>query len=140
MNNLEDWGKVPGPFQFSNLVQLLDKKLCQDSSVSFFAKGEKGTFNGKCQLLIIGSSCYVLILITSNLELVCSLHHWTKDTFLIQYTSQSSTYCMPGDEHVCNVYAKRFLCAQNYLHINQTPLNSTPMLFNYWVLFVSETK
>ena len=36
LNDLEDWGYVPGPFQFSNLFQLLDNQLCQVSSVSFF--------------------------------------------------------------------------------------------------------
>ena len=38
MNNLEDWDKVSGPFQFSNLSQLLNNQLCQDSSVSFSEK------------------------------------------------------------------------------------------------------
>ena len=36
LNNLEDWGRVPGPFRFSNLHQFLNSQLCQDSSVSFF--------------------------------------------------------------------------------------------------------
>ena len=30
-----------GPFQFSNLLQLLDNKLCQDSNISFFEKVNK---------------------------------------------------------------------------------------------------
>ena len=33
LNNLEVWGYVPGPFQFSNPLQLLNNQLCQDSSV-----------------------------------------------------------------------------------------------------------
>ena len=33
---MEDWGQVSDPFQFSNLLQLLNNQLCQDSSVSFF--------------------------------------------------------------------------------------------------------
>ena len=41
MNNLEDWGYVPGPFQFSTLPQLLNNQLFQVSSVSFFWKGEQ---------------------------------------------------------------------------------------------------
>ena len=36
LNNLEDWGKVLSPFQFSNLLQLLINQLCQHSSVSLF--------------------------------------------------------------------------------------------------------
>ena len=39
LNNLEDWC-YPGLFQFSNLLQLLNNQLCQDSNVSFFWKGE----------------------------------------------------------------------------------------------------
>ena len=34
--NLEDRGYVPDPFQFSNMLQLLNNQLCQDSSISFF--------------------------------------------------------------------------------------------------------
>ena len=30
MDNLEDWGEVPGPFQFNNKFQLLNNQLCQD--------------------------------------------------------------------------------------------------------------
>ena len=36
LKNLEDWGYVLGPFQFSNLPQLLTNQLYQGSSVSFF--------------------------------------------------------------------------------------------------------
>ena len=35
------WGYVPGPFQFKNLLHLLNNQLCQDSSVSFFFFFEK---------------------------------------------------------------------------------------------------
>ena len=35
LNNLEDWGQVPGPFEFSNLLQLLSNQLCQDSSIPY---------------------------------------------------------------------------------------------------------
>ena len=35
-NNLQDWGKVTGPFQFSNLPHLLKSQLFQNSSDSFF--------------------------------------------------------------------------------------------------------
>ena len=53
LNDLEDWGYVPGPFQFNKLLRLLNNQLCEDSSVSSFWKGEQGTFkNGKCQLWI----------------------------------------------------------------------------------------
>ena len=41
LNNLKDWGYVPGPFQFSHLLQLLNNQLCQDSTVSFFWKVNK---------------------------------------------------------------------------------------------------
>ena len=41
LSNLEDWGYVPGPFQFSNQLQLLSNQLCQDSSVHFFEKVKK---------------------------------------------------------------------------------------------------
>ena len=40
-NNFEDCHYVPGPFQFSNLLQLLSKPLYQDSSSSFFYKVDK---------------------------------------------------------------------------------------------------
>ena len=43
LNNLEDVGYVPGPFQFSNLLQLLNNQLRQDPSVSLSRKGEEGT-------------------------------------------------------------------------------------------------
>ena len=33
LDNLEDWGSVPGPFQFSNLLKLFNSQLCQDCSV-----------------------------------------------------------------------------------------------------------
>ena len=36
LNNLENWGEAPDPFQFSNLSQILNNQLRQDSSVSFF--------------------------------------------------------------------------------------------------------
>ena len=39
-NNLRDLGLVPGPFQFSNLLQLLDNQLSQDFSISLFWKGK----------------------------------------------------------------------------------------------------
>ena len=42
LNNLEDVGYVPGPFQFSNLLQLVNNQLCQDPSVSLSRKGEEG--------------------------------------------------------------------------------------------------
>ena len=38
LNNLENWDYIPGPFHFSNIPQLLNNQLCQDSSVSFFVK------------------------------------------------------------------------------------------------------
>ena len=37
LNNLEDWGKVSGPFQFRNLLKLLTNQLCQDSSCFHFS-------------------------------------------------------------------------------------------------------
>ena len=40
LNNLKDWGKIPGPFKFSNLPQSLNNQICQDSSVLFFWKGD----------------------------------------------------------------------------------------------------
>ena len=43
LNNLEDWGYVPGHFQFSNLLKLLNNQLCQDNSVSPIWKWEYGT-------------------------------------------------------------------------------------------------
>ena len=50
--------QILAPFQFSNLLQVLNNQLCQDSSVLFFRKDEQGTFkNVKCQLLKI-SLCY----------------------------------------------------------------------------------
>ena len=40
---MEDWGQVSDLFQFSNLLQLPNNQLCQDSSFSFFFwKGEQG--------------------------------------------------------------------------------------------------
>ena len=33
---------------------------------------------------------------------------------------QGSTNCMHGDERACNMHIKRFLHAQNYVHINQS--------------------
>ena len=30
LNNLKDWGYVPGPFQFRNLLKLLKNQLCQE--------------------------------------------------------------------------------------------------------------
>ena len=46
-----------------NLLQLLNNQLCQDSSVSFFFKGEYGTIkNGKCQLLEMARSCCIATL------------------------------------------------------------------------------
>ena len=66
LKNLEDWGSVPDPFQFTKPPQLLDNQLCQNSSVSFFSKGEQGTIKiGKCQPLKIVRSCYIVILIKS---------------------------------------------------------------------------
>ena len=41
LENLEDWDKVPDPFQFSNLFQLLNNQLCQDSNVLFCEKVSK---------------------------------------------------------------------------------------------------
>ena len=38
LNNLEDWGYVPGPFQFNNLHQLLNNQVCEDYSVHIFEK------------------------------------------------------------------------------------------------------
>ena len=40
MNDLEDWGYVSGPFQFINLLQLLNNQLWQVSDVSFSWEGE----------------------------------------------------------------------------------------------------
>ena len=34
-------------------------------------------------------------------------------------TQQGSTNCAHGDERARNVHAKKFLCAQNYVHVNQ---------------------
>ena len=63
-NNLEDWGYVPGCFQFSNLPQLLNNQLHHDSSVSFFWNVEQGTIkNCKCQLLKMARSRNIVILI-----------------------------------------------------------------------------
>ena len=36
LNNMENWGYLPDPFQFRNLLQLLSNQLCQVSIVSFF--------------------------------------------------------------------------------------------------------
>ena len=57
-------------FQFSNLFQLFDNQLCQDSSVSFFWKGEQRTFkNGKCQLLKInGNKLYSIFVVDSMMS------------------------------------------------------------------------
>ena len=57
---------VPGLFQFSNPLQLLNNQLCQDSTISFFRKGEYGTIkNSRCQLLKMTRSRYSVILIKS---------------------------------------------------------------------------
>ena len=41
-------------------------KICQDSSALFFKKGEERAIkNGKCQLLKMARSCYIVILIKS---------------------------------------------------------------------------
>ena len=47
----------------------------------FFKKGEQGKIkNGNCQLLKMTRSCYINILVTERgLELVSSLHQWTKN-------------------------------------------------------------
>ena len=51
------------PFQFRNLLQLLNNQLWWDSSVE---KVNKGAFkNGKCQLLKIARSRYIATLIRS---------------------------------------------------------------------------
>ena len=42
LNNLEDWGYVPCPFQFSNVLQLHNNQLYQNSRVSFFEKLNEG--------------------------------------------------------------------------------------------------
>ena len=66
LKQLEGLGLSFRFFQFSNLFQLFNNQLCQDSSVSFFWKGEIGIFkNGKCQLLKIGICCYFVILLKS---------------------------------------------------------------------------
>ena len=52
LENLEDWGSVPGLFQFCKLLQLLNNQLCQDSSVSFFLKLNKE------QLKMVNVNCY----------------------------------------------------------------------------------
>ena len=36
MNSLENWSYIPDPFQFSNMLKLLNNQLCQDPSVPFF--------------------------------------------------------------------------------------------------------
>ena len=38
----EQFDRVPGTFQFRNLLQLLNKQLCQVSRVSFFERMNKG--------------------------------------------------------------------------------------------------
>ena len=40
LNNLEDWGYVPGTFQFSNLFQLLNNQLRQVPVLHFFWKSK----------------------------------------------------------------------------------------------------
>ena len=42
LNNLEDWGKVAGPFQFSNLLISLITTHTKISEFNFFEKGDKG--------------------------------------------------------------------------------------------------
>ena len=60
----EGLGVSSRSFKFGNLLQLLHNQLCQDSSVSFFWKGEQGEIeDGKCQLLKMAKSCYIVILI-----------------------------------------------------------------------------
>ena len=34
--------------------------------------------------------------------------------------SQGSTNCAHGDEHTRNVHVKKFSCARNYVHVNQS--------------------
>ena len=41
LNNLGNWGYIPGLFQFSNLLQLLNNQFCQDRRVPFFEKVSK---------------------------------------------------------------------------------------------------
>ena len=53
LNSLEDWGQVAGPFQFRNLLQLLNKQLCEGSSISFFEKVNKG------RLEMVNVNCYI---------------------------------------------------------------------------------
>ena len=66
LNNLDEWGWVPGSFQFSNLLQLLNNRLCQDSSVAFFWKSEWGAIrNSKFQLLKVALFRYIAIFIKS---------------------------------------------------------------------------
>ena len=66
LKNLEDWGYISDPFQFSNLLQLLNDQSCQDSSVSLCWKGEWGTIkNDNCQLLKMDRSHYIAIFIKS---------------------------------------------------------------------------
>ena len=66
LNNLDEWGWVPGSFQFSNLLQVLNNRLCQDSSVAFFWKSEWGAIrNSKFQLLKVALFRYIAIFIKS---------------------------------------------------------------------------
>ena len=66
LNNLEEWCLAPNLFQFNNQLQLLNNQLCQDSTISFFWKGEYGAIkNDKYQLLKMTRSGYIAILIKS---------------------------------------------------------------------------
>ena len=39
---------------------------------------------------------------------------------LVDIGAQGSTNCAHGDERAPNVYAERFSCARNYVHVNQS--------------------
>ena len=66
LDNLEDWRQVPGPFQFRNLLQLVNNQLCLDSNNSFFGKNEwETTKNGKFQHLKLTRSPNIVILMKS---------------------------------------------------------------------------
>ena len=62
MNNLEDWDEVPGLFQFSNMLQLLNNLLCQIPKFHFFEKvNEERLKIVKCQVLKMATSRQIVI-------------------------------------------------------------------------------
>ena len=59
--------------------------------------------------------CYLLIQIWTNRLRLYNLKFQGQQNHIL-----GSTNCKHGDERACNVHTNRFLCAQNYVHVNQS--------------------